>query len=255
MPEVVRVAGVSNFRGLGGIKVGEKHFKKGLAFRCGSLHKITAKGVETLQKLNICVDIDLRTANEKLQKPDPEIEGIELFECDLLGRPGTGMSHEKEKKSLKKKIAWLKTAMPMEELYAHMLIDRVDNIKRLFDKCVDCLLSGKPFLFHCSVGKDRTGITAFLLLGVLGADKKDIVDDYMLTRKYKNRKEHLKESLIKLIDYKAGKVAVSMMVVRRSYIESAFKTIEEEGGFLSYAKNRLGVDEATISRLKDVCLE
>ena len=31
--------------------------------------------------------------------------------------------------------------------------------------------------------------------------------------------------------------------------------IEEEGGFLSYAKNRLGVDEATISRLKDVCLE
>ena len=255
MPEVIHVAGVSNFRGLGGIKVGEKHFKKGLAFRCGSLHQITEKGIETLQKLNICVDIDLRTTNEKLQKPDPVIEGIEFFECDLLGRPGTGMSHEKEKKSLRKKIAWLKTAMPMEELYAHMLTDRVENIKRLFDKCVDCLLNHKPFLFHCSVGKDRTGITAFLLLGVLGAEKKDIVDDYMLTRKYKNKKEHFKESLIKLIDYRAGKVAVSMMVVKKSYIESAFKTIEEEGGFLSYAKNRLGVDEATISRLKDVCLE
>jgi protein-tyrosine phosphatase len=40
-----------------------------------------------------------------------------------------------------------------------------------------------PILFHCSAGKDRTGIASALLLSALGVDRKDIFDDYMLTNK------------------------------------------------------------------------
>ena len=39
-----------------------------------------------------------------------------------------------------------------------------------------------PLVFHCSAGKDRTGIAAALLLGVLGVDDDTIVADYALSQ-------------------------------------------------------------------------
>lgn len=38
-----------------------------------------------------------------------------------------------------------------------------------------------PLVFHCSAGKDRTGVTAALLLGLLGVDDATIAADYALT--------------------------------------------------------------------------
>ena len=40
---------------------------------------------------------------------------------------------------------------------------------------------GTPALFHCTAGKDRTGMTAALLLSVLGVDEETILDDYELS--------------------------------------------------------------------------
>ena len=40
---------------------------------------------------------------------------------------------------------------------------------------------GTPALFHCTQGKDRTGLTAALLLSVLGVDEATILDDYELS--------------------------------------------------------------------------
>jgi protein-tyrosine phosphatase len=38
-----------------------------------------------------------------------------------------------------------------------------------------------PAVFHCTAGKDRTGILAAFVMGHLGVSDDDIVDDYMLT--------------------------------------------------------------------------
>ena len=38
-----------------------------------------------------------------------------------------------------------------------------------------------PVVFHCAAGKDRTGLVAALVLGVLGVDDETIVADYVLT--------------------------------------------------------------------------
>ena len=39
--------------------------------------------------------------------------------------------------------------------------------------------AGEPTLFHCAAGKDRTGVVAALVLGLLGVDDEAIVADYM----------------------------------------------------------------------------
>ncbi len=41
-----------------------------------------------------------------------------------------------------------------------------------------------PLVFHCSAGKDRTGILAAILLGTLGVSDKDIIRDYTLSAPY-----------------------------------------------------------------------
>src|SRR5437764_2653237 len=43
-----------------------------------------------------------------------------------------------------------------------------------------------PMVFHCTAGKDRTGLMAMLLLGALGIADDDIVRDYELTTHYRS---------------------------------------------------------------------
>jgi len=45
-----------------------------------------------------------------------------------------------------------------------------------------------PMVFHCTAGKDRTGLMAMLLLGALGVPDEDIVRDYELTTHYRSSK-------------------------------------------------------------------
>ena len=44
-----------------------------------------------------------------------------------------------------------------------------------------------PLFFHCTAGKDRTGVCAALLLAMLGASDDDIVAEYLLTNSYRQR--------------------------------------------------------------------
>ena len=51
----------------------------------------------------------------------------------------------------------------------------------LYGKMLRRLLdSPEPLLFHCSAGKDRTGLSAALLMRILGVNEEAIVADYLL---------------------------------------------------------------------------
>jgi protein-tyrosine phosphatase len=58
-------------------------------------------------------------------------------------------------------------------------------------RLIECLRviaeADHPLVFHCSAGKDRTGVLAACLLSVLGVDSEDIVEDYTLTGPYMAR--------------------------------------------------------------------
>lgn len=46
---------------------------------------------------------------------------------------------------------------------------------------IDCLKADKPVFFHCSLGRDRTGTLAMILLGVLDVVEGDISKEYEVT--------------------------------------------------------------------------
>ena len=64
-------------------------------------------------------------------------------------------------------------------LYELVLTDASDLLVELVGEVA---AAEGPVLVHCAAGKDRTGIAVALLLGLLGVDRGDVVDDYLLTR-------------------------------------------------------------------------
>ena len=56
------------------------------------------------------------------------------------------------------------------------LLDNKIKIKEVFEILAD---SKGGVLFHCSAGKDRTGVVTALILSLLGVDREQIVQDYL----------------------------------------------------------------------------
>jgi protein-tyrosine phosphatase len=67
----------------------------------------------------------------------------------------------------------------MAELYCSLLANSGSSFRRVFEVLAE--ESFKRCLFHCTAGKDRTGVTSMLLLGLAGVDDEQIVADYTLT--------------------------------------------------------------------------
>jgi protein-tyrosine phosphatase len=71
----------------------------------------------------------------------------------------------------------------------------VDQLERGLDPFVSVLETmaercDRPILFHCSAGKDRTGIVAALVLHLLGVPDDVIVADYALSHEPHERRMH-----------------------------------------------------------------
>ena len=62
-----------------------------------------------------------------------------------------------------------------------MLSSYKEKTKECFEFVVKCVREDKPVYFHCSLGRDRTGTLAALLLGILGVYEGDISQEYEIS--------------------------------------------------------------------------
>ena len=94
-------------------------------------------------------------------------------------------------------------------------------------------------IFHCTAGKDRTGIAAALILSALNVDIQDIVEDYLLSNIFLQKKY---ESYI-ANDPKLE----TLFTVKSSYLQYAINTIVEQyGSIKQYLEEVLNVDVALL---------
>ena len=116
----------------------------------------------------------------------------------------------------------VKTYKDLGGVYIYMLESSKKQFKELFEIFLkypyDCIL------FHCSAGKDRTGVTAALLLDLIGCHEYDIVKDY--SESYENNKE-INQGLLEMMNNEEAK----------QYLKSSPRYIME---FLSYLRDHYG---------------
>ncbi len=118
-----------------------------------------------------------------------------------------------------------------------------------------------PMAFHCSAGKDRTGLLAALFLLALGVLKDDVINDYMET----NNRIDAREMAEKANEYFRSTLSVKLLypersmqafetifLVKQSWIEIFMEeTNERFGSVESYLKEEIGLD---IEMLKKIYL-
>ena len=93
------------------------------------------------------------------------------------------------------KLAMLKTAAEMgmldDRLYVNFLFsERGKSAYRALFRVLLELPEGRSVLWHCTDGKDRTGVASMLILAALGADRRTILEDYLLTNREACNRSH-----------------------------------------------------------------
>jgi protein-tyrosine phosphatase len=218
--------GLYNVRDLGGYPAADgRQVRWGLFYRAGDLHGITDGDRAVLTGLNLKTIVDFRGDQEKKQAPDDPLPtvvltrelAIEAGNMLDLGRVERGISGE----------------ALMEELYSLLASEARDKYREFFELLADP--RNMPLLFHCSAGKDRTGLAAALILSALGVNRETVYADYMLSARCLEGKY-------------TGWLAASphlapVVSVRSNYLEAAFRKIDKDyGGIDRYLREEIGTE-------------
>jgi hypothetical protein len=108
----------------------------------------------------------------------------------------------------------------------------------------------QPALFHCSAGKDRTGILAATILDVLGVGREGIVNDYLATNE-------VIDSILARLQGMPGFLGSTRegIMAPRSAIEKYLDVTQSEfGGSEAYLLHH-GVQQSTIDDFRESMLE
>ena len=124
-----------------------------------------------------------------------------------------------------------------------------NNTHRFAELFAHLLVSDEPTVFHCTAGKDRTGLAAALVLRSLGVSEADVMRDYLLTNERLKPLEASRHGL--------DPAVVSVLSrVQPEFLQAAFEVIAtDHGGFEAYLRDALGVGRHERERLRELYLE
>ncbi len=256
---------IENFRDLGGIKTKDgKQIRNGMLFRCAALSPASENDIGKIKELGIDTIVDFRSNGEVSLEKDPDIEGIRNLHITLFNEKLEGVEKADREghfyewmidQSLEHPTLF---AEQMARNYSTLVSDAhaIEGFRSFFDILLD--ENSRKVLWHCSAGKDRTGIAAILLLEALDADRQMIRDNYLLTNRYLTR------SLSEVLDAVRKKAGhhrnfesirdsfAAAMSASDLFFDACYKTmIDKAGTPIAYLEEYFHIDEDMRNRLKD----
>lgn len=219
---------IDNFRDLGGITLANGLvIRDHMIFRSGELNGLSEQDKAELDKLGIECIFDLRSCDEVEYKPDYVPKGAEYFNVPAAR---TRRKMVVKPDSVVKMIpVWLPSAVSRGAFRARFkhLYRKFPFENPAYKKIFQAMDEGKKILFHCTAGKDRTGVASMLILFALGADLDTVKEDYMLSNYY--RIENNKKFVTQFAEYKHYKKYRKILPmtgnVEMKYFDTAYKKI------------------------------
>jgi protein-tyrosine phosphatase len=215
-------------------------------FRSDELHALTDADLEVVAKIGIRVVFDLRNTHERTARPNRLPDDVELLE--RVSGPTSG-----DLRTLEELIASGELPVPNDDYVAGTYMDLLDQLapelRIILERAVDA--PARPLLFHCVAGKDRTGVTTALLLGLLGVTDEQILDDYELTTVHFTP-PRMEELAPLLLEHGVADERVRpLMSARRPVLAATLDRVRERwGGFEGYAREHLEVPADLPDRLR-----
>ena len=234
--------GASNFRDLGGYAAhGGRSVRWRVLFRSDHLANLTEADLGQFQALQIGRSFDFR--------------GMQESAAQAYEWPGTQRHHLAIEPTL---VQYLHSQLEqgqsitpqdaldgMQVTYRGFVRQNSDRFAQLF---AHLLAQDAPLVFHCTAGKDRTGLAAALILSALGVSQAYVLQDYLLTNA--------------LYRHDAGQGApFSAQVmdvvwrVREDFLHAALQAIDADyGSMAQYLQQGLGLAEPDLERLRQMYL-
>jgi protein-tyrosine phosphatase len=171
---VVRMQGTVNFRDVGGYKTTDgKQVVWGKVFRSADVSRLTDQDLSVLEQKHIHTVIDFRGVKEAAAAPDHLLPHTDYQLCpagsDSL--PGAAQMG-----------AVIKSGNFLEKFYGNTQ-HLGARYKPLFQKLLT-LPASESIMYHCTGGRDRTGMATALFLYALGVPQSTIEADFTASNVY-----------------------------------------------------------------------
>jgi protein-tyrosine phosphatase len=172
-PTRVPLENVFNLRDLGGYPTDAgTHVSAGRLFRADGLNRLSERDAQTMKSLGIRTVVDLRThgEREKYGSAPTHLFDATAVHLPLIDELWPTFTPDDDHDPVEYLI----------ERYHEMTVEGAPMLAQLVELAADHP-DATPLVFHCSAGKDRTGVAAAVILGILGVPHDVIAADYAHT--------------------------------------------------------------------------
>ncbi|USS88322.1 tyrosine-protein phosphatase [Fructilactobacillus hinvesii] len=259
---IINLNSTENLRELGGYQTTDgRTIKWHKLLRSGSLGMLNATDLAFLKSYGVRYDIDLRSGQERTDVPDALADDhIEYVFNPVFDEDRTDNSQDPEefRQMLEENPTYGHDHMVA--VYKRMVQN--DGCHQAYHRFFQTLLNNGQedgaILFHCTAGKDRTGMAAVFLLYALGVDLDTIKQDYILTNQVVKPLVDQKMDEARNRDFSETAINSlrALYTVNMDFLDAALTTINDQYGNLDhFLTDEIGMDSAKREQLRALYLE
>lgn len=259
------VKGIVNARDLGGYVTADgRTVRSGKLIRAASLADATAADLRYLQQVPVTRVIDFRQDFELSGREDRIIDGAEYVRIPINSN-GNAMDDEealgikKQKQFNVRKLIMIaafnkKAQQVARDLYPNMVtLESCQNrFARFLRILVESSDSGAVF-FHCTQGKDRTGLASAYILAALGVDRETIIADFDATNAVYAKDVKRLSRRVRFMGGREDELSVVQAFIGAN-TDNFVKTLDlidaQYGSMDAYLRDPLGLTDADIEILR-----
>lgn len=254
--------GAHNTRDIGGYTTSDgRTLAWGQVFRADSLSELTSDDIAALGAAEVDTVVDFRGKDEIADGGEDQLPaGTSLVNVPVLDESTQALST-----ALSSALSTGDSAV-IEETLGNGEADRIADEGFVSQLAKPGTMAGYgrtlreiaesdgALIYHCTAGKDRTGMMTALLLGILGVPEETIVDDFVLSNEF--NREH-NDQTYEFLEGKGVDVDLlrPLMEQSASNIQPVLDAITDEyDGWDEFAHEALDLDSETVQKLRDKLL-
>ena len=243
----IPVEGAHNVRDLGGYATmdgGQTRWRT--LFRAADIHALSPSAQAALTDAGVKHVIDLRGSQELVEapsvfrdRPDVDYRPCNMTGDNLINRWGSIPVPDD-------------SSVRLSTMYSTVIDERGDMVKTILESVSQH--GALPAVFHCTAGKDRTGVLSALLLGIAGVPREGIVEDYALSARFLYGTSVVppdgsgETASPPFEEYQLKWCPPDAMGLTLDHLDTKY------GGIEAYVRS-VGVDDATLTNIREALVE
>lgn len=245
---VIQLQGAMNCRDVGGYRTETGQvIRTGALYRSDRLSDLTEDDLADLASYGIRTVVDFRTEAEAQR------DRSRLWPTVTTHAPlpiGDEIAQQEDfVERLKSGDVDSVTEADVADMYRELLDDHCEQYQAFMALVLD--VDQLPLLFHCTAGKDRTGVAAALVLDACGVDRATVLDDFELTNELRS---HRRIATLRPVLEAAGvdvDAVLPALSAPRPSMDTALSHLDQQhGGAAGYIAHTLGFGDDAVAELR-----